>query len=130
MNDDSKAFLVLLTSGSQDGGKRATLAFSAACSAVALDKETRVFLVGDGSHWAYEGSAGPVNQEGFPPLRELMQDFLEFGGKIYVCTTCEKVCSLPRDPQHVLKTIRKKEISPRGFSAVLGEMAGGASLTF
>ncbi len=130
MTDIDKNYLVLLTSGSEDGGKRATLAFCAACSAVALNKETQVFLVGDGGHWAYEGSADCVNQEGFPPLKELIQDFLELGGKIYICTTCERFCAISQDGPEAGKAVRKEEIQPRGFSAVLGEMAGAASLTF
>jgi len=44
--------VIVLTSGNEDGGKRATLAFSAACTAQAMELDTRVFLVGDGSHWA------------------------------------------------------------------------------
>ncbi len=130
MTDTNENYLVLLTSGSEDGGKRATLAFCAACSALALNKETQVFLVGDGSHWAYEGNAERVNQEGFPPLKELIQDFLELGGKIYICTTCEKFCAISKDGPEARKATRKEEIRPRGFSAVLGEMAGAASLTF
>lgn len=45
----------MLTSGNDDGGKRATLAYTAATCAAAMDRRTIMFLVGDGAHWAYEG---------------------------------------------------------------------------
>ncbi len=130
MNEQNKGLIVMLTSGKEDRGKRATLAFSAACSALAMGGETQVFLVGDGAHWGYEGHTSNIKHAGFPSLRELMSEFVELGGQIYVCSTCDKVCAVPGElDQPVLK--RRPEVSPRGFTAVLSDvMGGGSSVTF
>jgi predicted peroxiredoxin len=124
----SRNYVVMLTSGGNDGGKRATLAFATACAALSLDLDTLVFLIGDGSHWAYVGNSGPVSEPGFPPLSELMDDFTDLGGEIYICATCERVCTtLGEDGQ---LSERRPEIQPRGLAAVLSHMVGGTSVTF
>src|SRR5215510_8375823 len=88
-------YAVILASGAEDGGKRATLALSAACTAQAMDLDTIVFLVGDGVHWGYEGNAEAVHAQGFPPLAELIEAFLECGGQVLLCSACDAVCVLP-----------------------------------
>ncbi len=121
--------VVLLATGNDDGGKRATLAFTAATCAAAMDKRTIVFLAGDGAHWAYEGRAAGVQQKGFPPLDELVGCLIEMGGEIYVCSTCDEVCSVPSDDEpDNLK--RHSAIKPRGMSAVLSDMTDGRTVTF
>jgi predicted peroxiredoxin len=124
----SRNYVVMLTSGCNDGGKRATLAFAAACAALSLDLDTHVFLIGDGSYWAYEGSSNAVNEPGFPPLSELMDVFIDLGGEIYICATCERVCSVPGEDGRLRK--RRPEIQPRGLAAVLSHTIGGTSVTF
>jgi predicted peroxiredoxin len=124
----SRNYVVMLTTGSHDGGKRATLAFAAACAALSIDLDTHVFLIGDGSHWAYEGNSDPVSEPGFPPLSELMQVFTDFGGEIYICATCERVCCVPGEDGQQRK--RRPEIQPQGLATVLSHMIGGTSVTF
>jgi predicted peroxiredoxin len=123
----SRNYVVMLTSGCNDGGKRATLAFAAACAALSLDLDTHVFLIGDGSHWAYEGNSDPVSEPGFPPLSELMDVFCDLGGEIYICATCDRVCSVPGEGQ---RRKRRADIQPRGLASVLSHMIGGTSVTF
>jgi predicted peroxiredoxin len=108
---------------------RATLAFTAATCAAAMDKRTIVFMVGDGAHWAYDGRAAGVQQQGFPPLGELMDCLLEMGGEMYVCSTCDGVCSVPSDD--MAENLRRHPaITPRGMSAVLSDMTEGRAVTF
>ncbi len=95
--------MVLLATGNDDGGKRATLAFTAATCAAAMDKRTIVFMVGDGAHWAYEGRALGVQQKGFPPLEEL--DFSTWVGR--GVSLRNLVTSAPRH-----KSKRHSEIHP------------------
>jgi predicted peroxiredoxin len=123
-----RSYVVMLTSGCSDGGKRATLAFATACAAVSLDLDTIVFLIGDGSHWAYEGNSEPVNEPGFPPLSELMDVFADLGGEIYICSACERVCSVPGEDSRPRK--RRQEIRPQGLATVLSHMIGATSVTF
>lgn len=120
--------VIMLVSGPEDGGRRATLAFAAACTALSLDLTAQVFLVGDGSHWAYVGASDGVHRQGFPPLRELMDTFLDLGGEVSVCSACDGVCSLPGTDGEMRR--RRMEIQPRGLAAVLARLVGGSSLTF
>jgi predicted peroxiredoxin len=124
-----QTLVVLLATGNEDGGKRATLAFTAATCAAAMDKRTVMFMVGDGAHWAYEGRAAGVQQKGFPPLEELMDCLIEMGGEMYVCSTCDEVCSVPSDDE-AENFNRHPAIRPRGMSAVLSDMTDGRSVTF
>ena len=125
---NKKNYVVMLTADQSDGGKRATLAFSAACAAIAMDLNAIVFLIGDGSYWAYEGSCDDVVAKGFPPLTELVDTFLELGGNIYICATCDQVCSVPDEVGTMKK--RHPAIQPRGLAAILTHMVGGTSVTF
>ena len=126
---ENETLVVFLLSGDSDGGKRATLAFTAATCAAAMDKRAVVFMVGDGAHWAYEGRTADVQQNGFPPLAELMDCLIEMGGEMYVCSACDEVCSVPSD--HEAENFRRHHaIQPRGMSAILSDMTDGRSVTF
>ncbi|MGD2112828.1 MAG: hypothetical protein PVI50_05535 [Gammaproteobacteria bacterium] len=73
--------VIMLASGPEDGGKRATLAYSAACTAAGMDTPTRIFLVGDGTHRDYEGHTDGCHMDGFPPLQELVELLRQFRGE-------------------------------------------------
>ena len=95
-----KPLVVILASGPDDGGKRATLAYTAAVTSVGMDTPTRIFLVGDGAYWAYEGHGDDVQMNGFPSLAELVETFRELGGETYICSTCDQFCGIPGDEAH------------------------------
>ena len=72
----------------KDNTDKATVAFVIANAAAASDKETLVFLSIEGVRLAQKGYADDVHEEGFAPLRELIANFANAGGKIYVCSPC------------------------------------------
>ena len=113
---------VILASGPEDGGKRATLALAAACTAQAMDLDTIVFLVGDGAHWGYDGHAERVHAPGFPALAELIDLFVESGGRLLLCSACDGVCALPGS--------RRRDVRTGGFAALLSHTKGGGTVTF
>ena len=82
-------FCVSLTC-SKDNTDKATVAFVVANASVASDVETVVFLSTEGVRLSQKGYADDIHEDGFKPLRELMADFAEFGGTIYVCSPCFK----------------------------------------
>ncbi|MBP7127619.1 DsrE family protein [Myxococcota bacterium] len=87
--------MIVLTTGKQDRGTRATLAFSWGCAALAMGQRVALYLTMDGTVWAVQGSDRGVAVSGFEPLGEYVEQFLALGGEILVCAPCsEYYCSL------------------------------------
>ncbi len=82
-------FCVNLTC-STDNTDKATVAFVVANAAVASAQDTLVFLSIEGVRLSQKGFADAIHEEGFAPLKELMDNFVKAGGKIYVCSPCFK----------------------------------------
>ena len=115
-------YAVILASGAEDGGMRATLALAAACAAQAMDLDTIVFLLGDGAFWAYDGHAERVHAPGFPALADLIEAFVEAGGQLQLCSACDANCAAPGT--------RRREIHVRGLASLLSHTVGGSAVTF
>ena len=74
----------------KDNTDKATVGFVVANAAVGSGKEALVFLSVEGVRLAQKGFATDMHEEGFAPLRELMENFAKAGGNIYVCSPCFK----------------------------------------
>jgi predicted peroxiredoxin len=83
------SILVSLAS-SHDNTDRATVAFVIAGAAAASGQDTTVFLSADGAWLGKSGEAAKIHEEGFAPLLELMEGFVEADGRIIVCSPCAK----------------------------------------
>ena len=82
-------FCISLTCG-KDNTDKATVAFVVAHAAVASDKDTVVFLNIEGVYLSQKGVADSIHEEGFAPLKELIENFVKAGGKMFVCSPCFK----------------------------------------
>ncbi|MCY4390103.1 MAG: DsrE family protein [Desulfurellaceae bacterium] len=82
-------FCVSLTHA-KDNTDKATVAFVIANAALGSDQETLVFLSTEGVRLAVNGYADDMHEDGFAPLKELMTNFAEADGTIYVCSPCFK----------------------------------------
>jgi predicted peroxiredoxin len=82
-------FCVSLTHA-KDNTDKATVAFVVANAALGSGKETLVFLSIEGVRLSQKGYADGIHEEGFAPLKELMENFAKGGGSIYVCSPCFK----------------------------------------
>jgi uncharacterized protein len=80
---------VSITTAKNDPDK-ATVGFVVANAAVASGQETVVFLSVEGAYLASKGYADDIHEEGFLPLRDLLHNFLEAGGTLWVCSPCFK----------------------------------------
>ncbi|MCA9241468.1 MAG: DsrE family protein [Planctomycetales bacterium] len=107
----SSSFCVTINSCRENGDK-ATVGFVVATAALGSGKETMVFLSTDGVWAAVREEADKVVEGGpFKPLTELIQNYLEAGGRVVACAPCCK----------------KRGIEPETlFEGV--EIAGGAVL--
>ena len=83
----SDKFCVSLTCAKDDTDK-STVAFVIANAALGSEKDTVVFLSTEAVRWSQKGYADDVHEDGFLPLKELMDNFVEVGGSIYVCAPC------------------------------------------
>src|SRR5258708_24819066 len=64
----------------KDNTDKATVAFVIANAAVGSGKETLVFLSVEAVRLAQKGYADDIREEGFAPLKELMENFVKAGG--------------------------------------------------
>ena len=80
--------LCVSLSFAKDNADKATVAFVIANAAVASDKDTLVFLSIEGVRVSQQGYADDIHEEGFAPLKELVTNFVQAGGKVWVCSPC------------------------------------------
>ena len=75
---------------SKDNTDKATVAFVVANAAQASNQQTLVFLSIEGVRLSQKGYADGVHEEGFAPLKDLIENFVKAGGTIFVCSPCFK----------------------------------------
>ena len=80
--------LCVSLSYAKDNADKATVAFVIANASVASDKDTVVFLSIEGVRVSQKGYANDIHEEGFSPLKDLLANFVQAGGKIWVCSPC------------------------------------------
>lgn len=85
--------LVSCSHGGEDP-ERATLSFIFGNVAAAADQAAVVLLTIEGVWLGTKGYADDIHKEGFPPLKEVMQQFVGNGGQVWVCGTCAKPRSI------------------------------------
>ncbi len=85
----AEKFVILSTYGPDDAEK-ATIPFVMATAAQASDVEVLVGLQANAVRVAVKGVAETIQAEGFPPLSQLLEAYLEAGGKLYCCGPCVK----------------------------------------
>jgi predicted peroxiredoxin len=84
------AKILVYGSYGNDAAERAALTFIAGNTALASDHETVVFLTVEGVRLATTGYADDIQKEGFPLVRDLIQDYLDGGGVLIACAACCK----------------------------------------
>lgn len=86
-------FMVSLTHA-KDNTDMTTVAFVVANASVASGQDTVVFLSVEGVRLSQPGYADGIHEEGFAPLKELMDNYIAAGGQIWLCSPCFKKRSL------------------------------------
>ena len=86
---ENEKIVYIVTHGGEDP-ERASLPFVLANAAQVMDVEAVVALQGTGVFLATDHCLDHVFAAGLPPLRTLVDNFLEAGGRLLVCTPCIK----------------------------------------
>ena len=85
----SGKFCVSLLAAKNDTDK-ATVAFVVANAALGSGQETLVFLSTEAVRLAVKGYNDDIHEEGFAPLKQLMDNYIAGGGQLFVCSPCFK----------------------------------------
>lgn len=97
MTEKKEKLILMCTHGPEDP-ERATIPFVMATTAQASDVEVVLGFQASGVLLITKGIAQHVFAAGFPPLKELLDIYVENGGKFLVCGPCVK--SRQIDPQN------------------------------
>ncbi len=92
----TETLVIIATHGPEDP-ERASLPFVVANAALAMDVEVVVILQGTGVTLAKKGCYEHVFAAGLPPLKELVDSFIEQGGTLLVCSPCLSERKITRD---------------------------------
>lgn len=87
MSEQTEKIIYIATHGAENPEK-ASLPFVLANAALAMEVEAVVALQGTAVTLAKEGCLQHVFAAGLPPLKELVESFLEQGGRLMVCVPC------------------------------------------
>lgn len=79
--------IVSITTARNDPDK-ATLGLVVANAGLVSGQETIVFLSSEGAYLSSKGYADDIHEQGFKPLRELLDTFTSHGGAVWVCAPC------------------------------------------
>jgi len=79
---EEKEKVVLIATHGQEDPEKAIFPFLFATAAQAMDVEAVVFALGNAVHLATKGYADSVSLPGFTPLKKLIEDYVNNGGKI------------------------------------------------
>lgn len=74
----------------KDDIERASLTFVVANTALNSNQRTTVLLTIEGVWVATQGYANGLETHGFAPLSDLIQQFVDNGGELWVCGACAK----------------------------------------
>lgn len=88
MEESKPEKIVIFATHGPEDPERATLPFVCANAALAMDVQVTIILQGMGVLLAKKGCYEHVFCAGFDPLKKQVDDFLDFGGKIFVCIPC------------------------------------------
>ncbi len=116
--------LMISITHAKDNTDKATVGFVIANASVASGVETVVFLSTEGVHLSQNGYADDIHEEGFTPMNQMMADFAEVGGTIWVCSPCFKKRNL--DEENLVESA----IIVGGAKAVEFLITGGSSITY
>lgn len=111
--------IMLHNTHGKDDVERASLAFVVGNVARSSNQEATVLLTIEGVWVATKGYTDGLQAHGFAPLSELVQQFVQNGGRLWVCGACAKPRNITGDD-----LIEEAEII--GAATAVEALVGGA----
>ncbi len=93
MEKENKVVYVLTHAG--EDPERATLPFVMAMAGLTMGVKPVMVFQGNGVYLAQKGYADHVSAANLAPLSDLMDGFVEAGGRLLVCVPCLKARKIP-----------------------------------
>jgi uncharacterized protein involved in oxidation of intracellular sulfur len=91
MTDAKEEKILYIATCAGDDPEKAAMPLVMANAALAMDLKATVVLQGNGVYLAQKGYTDTMLPAGgFPPVKELLNSFLELGGELKVCVPCIK----------------------------------------
>ena len=90
MEEEKEEKVLYFCTHAADDPEKASIPFVMAGAALAMDIKATIALQGKGVELAQKGYADKMLGTEFPPMKKLLDDFLELGGKLWVCVPCIK----------------------------------------
>lgn len=115
-------FMFTLTSFGQDAD-RVAIPLSLGNMALALGHDVVIWLTLEGVVLAKPGAADTIIPKSFPPVKELLDTFIESGGRIGVCPPCAKTYGVTDD-------MKIDQAEWMGAAAMLEIAQGRTTLSF
>ena len=95
METNEKIVIISTTGG--ENPEKATIPFVMATAAQATDVVVSVILQSNSVVLAKKGEAENVAASGFMPLKQLIDTYIEMGGKLLLCSPCLKERNITKD---------------------------------
>jgi predicted peroxiredoxin len=113
--------IVGCTHGSEDPD-RVIVSYLTAGAALDQGKEVVIWLSSEGVRLAVRGYVDPIRERQEPPVKRVHEQFIEKGGRFFVCPICFKERSL--DERDLVENAELKGATP------LMQFVGGGATTF
>ncbi|MGE5892779.1 MAG: DsrE family protein [bacterium] len=82
---EPKRMVILSTVDPKKDPEKVSMTFAIAVTSLASEVETEIFFTLDGVFTALKDYVKGIDAHYYPPLPELMQAFIENGGKMFIC---------------------------------------------
>ena len=123
MTTQSDNYLFTLTAFTEDDADRVATPLVLANSALANGRDVLIWLTMEGVELAKKGAANSLVPKSFAPVSELLNIYIENGGRIGICPPCAKTHGLSDE-----NMIENAELM--GAVAMLDETVGRQTFSF
>lgn len=125
MAEEKVEHIVCVGTRAGDDPEKGATPFVMANAALAMDIKATVILQGNGVYLAQKGYVDKMLPSGgFPHMKKLLSDFLEFGGELLICGPCIQKREIDED-----ELVEGAKISAAG-SFILAGMKADAVFTY